>query len=103
MTHKCTCSNGYFINGTKCQQCPYQCHNCTAPNGDCETCVDPQHRDITQECKCITGYFDSGSVNCTKCMSSCLTCTNATSCDSCNTTEHRYPKGGICLCMDGYY
>jgi proprotein convertase subtilisin/kexin type 5 len=73
VTLTCTCGNGFYVSGTQCLQCPYQCQNCTSPNGACATCVDPLHRDIAQSCKCVVGYFDSGAINCTSCSQTCLT------------------------------
>lgn len=99
----CTCGSGYFVNGTTCQQCPYQCQNCTSPNGGCSACVDSLRRDITQNCKCITGFFDSGAVNCSTCSSTCLTCTNASACTSCDATKFRNLTGTLCTCINGYY
>jgi hypothetical protein len=103
VTSTCTCSNGYFVNGTTCQQCPYSCQTCNSPTGACSSCVDATHRDITQNCKCITGLYDSGSVNCTACSATCLTCTNGSACTSCNASLFRNLTGGICACRNGYY
>ncbi len=103
VTLTCTCGSGFFVNGTKCQACPYQCQNCSSPNGGCTACVDSTHRDITQNCKCITGLFDIGSVNCSLCSQTCLTCTNSSACTSCDSTKFRNLTGAICSCMNGYY
>lgn len=102
-TLTCTCSTGYFVNGTTCQQCPYSCQACNTPTGLCSSCVDALRRDITQNCRCITGFFDSGAVNCTACSATCLTCTNASACTSCNASLFRVLNGGICACRAGYY
>lgn len=103
VTFTCSCGDGYFINGTVCQKCPYKCQTCTAPNGACATCVDTVHRDIAQGCACISGYYDSGSTNCSACMDSCLTCKDGSSCASCDASKFRNLTGTICTCMAGYY
>lgn len=103
VTLQCLCGPGFFINGTVCQQCPYACQTCNSPNGACSTCVDSQHRDITQNCKCISGFYDSGSVNCSTCSGTCLTCTNGTACTSCDSSKFRSLNGAVCSCMAGYY
>jgi hypothetical protein len=103
ITATCSCSTGFFVNLTTCQQCPYQCQSCSAPTAACITCVDPLHRDISQNCKCITGFFDGGNVNCTACSQTCLTCTNATACTSCDASKFRNLTGGLCGCFVGYY
>ena len=102
-TLSCTCSNGYFINGTKCQQCPFNCQNCSSPTGACTSCVDPTRRDVKQNCSCITGFFNTGVANCSNCSQTCLTCDNSSACTSCNMTAYRMLKGAVCVCMDGYY
>lgn len=103
ITSTCTCSAGYFVNGTTCQQCPYNCQTCSSPNGACTSCVDSLKRDITQNCKCISGFYDSGSVNCTACSATCLTCTNGTGCASCDASKFRNLTGSLCSCFNGYY
>jgi hypothetical protein len=103
VTLTCSCGNGFFVNGTTCQKCPYQCQNCSSPNGACISCVDPTRRDIAQSCRCIAGFFDSGSVNCSACSPTCLTCTNSSACTSCDATRFRNLTGTVCSCMNGYY
>ena len=103
VTFTCTCGDGYFVNGTVCQKCPYKCQTCSSPDGSCVTCVDSQRRDLAQGCACISGYYDSGSVNCSACMSSCLTCNDGSTCASCDATKFRMLSGTICTCMNGYY
>ena len=103
VTLTCTCGNGYFVNGTTCQRCPYQCQNCSSPLSACTSCVDPLRRDLTQNCKCITGFFDTGSVNCSSCSPTCLTCNNATACTSCDPAKFRNLTGTVCTCFRGYY
>ena len=104
VTLTCTCGNGYFINGTTCQQCPYSCQNCSSPSGTCTACVDPTHRDISQNCKCITGFYDIvGQVNCSSCSPTCLTCNESSSCLTCDSSAHRNLTGSVCACADGYY
>jgi len=102
-TFTCTCSAGYFVNGSTCQQCPYNCQTCNSPTATCNSCVDATRRDITQNCRCISGFFDSGAVNCTACSSTCLTCTNGSACTTCNATLFRNLTGGVCGCQNGYY
>ena len=99
----CTCGTGFFVNVTTCQQCPYQCQTCSSPLAVCTTCVDPLRRDVTQNCRCITGFFDTGAVNCTACSPTCRTCTNASACTSCDPTRFRNLTGTVCSCMRGYY
>lgn len=100
----CTCGTGYFVNGTTCQQCPYQCQTCSSPNGACTSCVNAIRRDITQNCKCIAGFYDSGAINCTSCNPTCQTCTNGSSCTSCSAAAFRnLTTAGMCACMNGYY
>lgn len=103
VTLSCTCGSGFFVNGTTCQKCPNACQNCSSPNGACTACVDPLHRDMTQNCKCIAGFYDSGAVNCSVCSSTCFTCTNSSACTSCDVTKFRNISGNLCNCMDGYY
>jgi len=92
------------VNGTSCVKCPYQCQTCTSPNGACITCVDTIRRDRTQNCRCLTGFFDSGALNCSACSPTCLTCTNASACTSCDATRFRnLTSGTLCSCIDGYY
>ena len=102
-TLQCTCGTGYFVNGTTCQACPYQCQTCNSPTGTCASCVDSTNRDINQNCACVTGMFDSGSVNCTSCSSTCLNCTTASTCAACDAAKFRVLNGTVCNCMAGYY
>lgn len=103
VTLTCTCGNGFFVNGTVCQQCPYECQNCSSPTGACIACVDSVHRDINQGCGCITGFYDNGGANCSACSQTCLTCTVSTSCSACDATRFRNLTGSVCSCMNGYY
>lgn len=99
----CTCGAGYFVNGTKCVKCPNACQTCSGPTGACTSCVDPTRRDLASNCSCINGWFNSGSVNCSACSPTCLTCTNGSACVACNATLNRVLQGSVCNCAAGYY
>ena len=100
---QCTCGNGYFVNGTTCQQCPYPCANCTGPTGSCLACSDPVNRDPAQNCACINGFFDDGKAACAACSTTCQTCNSSTGCTTCDVNLHRNLTGSVCSCMTGYY
>lgn len=46
---------------------------------------------------CISGYYLDG-LTCTLCPSPCLTCSSATVCNSCNSTDYAFNSGACSLC-----
>lgn len=69
----------------------------------CDQCI--QNRTLnaqTNICDCSSGYYDTGNINCTKCSSTCLACSNSTICTSCDPNTNRVLDSGSCNCKDGY-
>jgi hypothetical protein len=102
LTNTCKCTDGYYQNGTTCVKCPVQCQTCSNL-GICIKCADPTHRDISNKCSCIAGFFDSNQTSCDTCSQVCKTCTNKTSCLTCDSAANRNLTGNICVCNNGYY
>lgn len=50
----------YKKDGICNQNCPIECATCEEITGKCITCSDP-NRNISNECKCIPGYFQNGT------------------------------------------
>ena len=84
----CTnCATSYFLNNSKCEQCPNFCLSCSG----------------SQFCsKCTNGYHTTNG-QCTPCAQGCGTCSDATTCQKCNSGYFEDPrKLGTCSkCPDG--
>ena len=67
--------------------------------GDCETC-EPGFVNSEGQClvSCDLGLFDDGSGVCQKCQPYCISCTDATTCVTCQITPKKYYlSGGDCV------
>lgn len=85
----CTCNSGSLATNGACTSCNYTCASCFASN-QCNSCADPNYRNLSNNCNCISGYYDNSSPNCVICPSTCQTCSSQNVCTSCfpntNTT-----------------
>lgn len=109
-SNSCPCIIGYVDTGGKtCSICHYSCYSCFAlGSSGCLTCHSPQttyFRNITSnQCLCLTGYFDPGVAICSKCSYKCKTCSGtALTCYTCEATDKRYLAWPNCPCYEGFY
>lgn len=93
-----------------CPFCHYSCYYCTTNlSTACSSCNTTHDYRIfiasNNTCTCINGYYDVGVPKCTKCQYSCATCTNGSSCSSCNATLGRTfdNTSTFCGCDHGLY
>jgi hypothetical protein len=109
-TNKCvtTCTNGYYPDSIqfKCTACNSICGNCSATANNCTSCVSGSgfpYLNITGGsgtclANCDSGYYPNTNQSptlCVLCVNPCVTCTNQTSCLSCNSSTYLY--GTICV------
>ncbi|KAL4454553.1 hypothetical protein ABPG74_021758 [Tetrahymena malaccensis] len=114
MANQCVCKQGYYqITSTdvSCQQCFNKCETCQSGqqfNNICLTCRVTDNRILNNnQCQCKQGYFESPSTSttiCDKCQPKCLTCSNKSTCDSCDQNLFFVlDSSKQCVCKDGYY
>ncbi|EAR98006.3 bowman-birk serine protease inhibitor family protein (macronuclear) [Tetrahymena thermophila SB210] len=112
--NQCVCKEGYFyINSydVSCLQCYNKCETCKSgqkENNICLTCRPTDNRILqNNSCQCKQGYFESlssSSTICDQCQPRCLTCSNKTTCDSCDQSlQLILNSSNQCVCKDGYY
>jgi len=111
----CTsCELGYSIlSGDRvgaCSQCQFPCTSCVDTVGSCTACMPQDFDLIGNQCMmgCGIGYYryNDTTYTCSKCDSTCATCTspgNSTACTSCFSP--RFLSGSTCVtvCDDGLY
>ena len=78
---KCSCSNGFTINGTSCISCGFSCTSCST--SACLTCAAGSVLS-SGSCVCSAGYFKSNT-SCIACPTNCDVCTNSTNCTTCKS------------------
>eukprot|EP00825_Cyclidium_porcatum_P003294 TRINITY_DN1152_c0_g1_i4.p1 TRINITY_DN1152_c0_g1~~TRINITY_DN1152_c0_g1_i4.p1 ORF type:complete len:1226 (-),score=102.03 TRINITY_DN1152_c0_g1_i4:99-3776(-) len=109
----CNEANGYYVilSSGNCGACNANlCGTCTGSSEYCATCDTTKHRvssPTSGVCACETGYFQNSQKLCSTCHYSCLTCSNAYSCDTCQsdatTNRESTPlTDGVCPCKSGY-
>ena len=72
----------------------------------CLACNSTWNRDTpTSRCPCSTGFYDNSVSTCLACQYSCLTCTNASQCVTCQGLNFRVYNSTtkLCSCIAGYY
>ena len=57
---------------------------------------------IQKTCTCKTGFFESNVTLCGSCLTLCITCVNASTCSSCNTTNNLTLVSNQCICLTNY-
>lgn len=102
-----TCPSYTYLNTTNnyCYECYYACYSCTNTGStSCTGCnITTSHRDLaTGQCKCISGYYETGVSICGSCSYTCLTCNGSTtsSCLTCPSTRTLNGSKG-CPCNAG--
>lgn len=96
--------DGYFENrAPACVRCMAHCATCTQATS-CSTCRNVSTRNTSGiNCPCLTGYFDSGALDCGTCDVTCQTCSlSSKNCTYCDSKLFRYLQGSRCLCILGY-
>jgi proprotein convertase subtilisin/kexin type 5 len=98
-TAPCLRSSGASMT-TYSTTCVGGCQVCSVSTSTCDTCVASTVPDTatcpSTSCVCPAGANSSGSGSslvCSLCLPECLTCSDATSCDSCPTTNHELIAG----------
>jgi hypothetical protein len=102
----CGCIAGYYDNVTSTEQCAlclYSCYTCWGTNTLCTGCQATNYRYLNttdNTCACGAGYFDSGVALCSKCYSTCSSCSGPlkTNCLSCDLSTGRSLVGSTCTC-----
>ncbi len=100
--NSCICSVGFFEDGPpECSACHYSCFDCDDyGENNCTQCpsiLTNRLNNISSSgsCPCKNGYFDLGTLNCSLCHYSCLTCTSGnllnymTKCKDCPLNSNR--------------
>jgi proprotein convertase subtilisin/kexin type 5 len=96
-THECirNCPDYYFENtANQCESCAFGCLTCTSAS-NCISCnSDSDHRELrtvsgVKTCVCKERYFQpaAGTI-CFACIRDCLTCSDETTCDVCDTDNN---------------
>lgn len=75
-----TCNTGYFYKQNK-----NKCLTCTDIFPGCITCSS--FSPVTCQ-TCPNAYFVNSTSGCSKCVGNCTSCQDATSCDTCLTSDH---------------
>lgn len=79
------CPVGTYLNGSSCQDCPFDCETCNS-EGECLTCSEQnQHRMIGNESRCVpyVGYYQSNTRVAASCGPGCSRCTSVGVCTQC--------------------
>ena len=109
----CDCMDGYYDIGasfeqSECEPCDYTCKTCNVALDNCTSCDANAYRTLAGDntCPCDLYFYDDLlNVQCLPCHYSCHTCSDDTTCDSCDSTKFRQddPNTDTCICMDHYY
>ena len=94
--------NGFYRDGSSCNACPHKCATCST-GSVCITCSNNDTRSLTDNCNCLSGFYDAGSAVCQTCPVLCKTCASATECTSCHEDKNRILSNGQCVCKTGFY
>ncbi|KAL4495499.1 hypothetical protein ABPG72_020240 [Tetrahymena utriculariae] len=94
------CMPNYWVNSQgKCQICPSYCQNCSISNTQmiCSSCPNYQalNRNNDQTCSCASGYYNSGSNSCSKCIDGCQQCVSNQICQKC-MPNYQLDSQGLC-------
>jgi hypothetical protein len=89
--------------------CAGGCQVCSVSTSTCDPCIASAVPDTSISpstvCVCAAGATSSGSGSslvCSFCLPECLTCSDATSCQTCPTVNHVL-TAGRCTCKASYY
>lgn len=92
--------------------CHYSCLTCSGTSNDCTSCEPTYNRTLdpitNSSCPCNTYYYDDlVSPQCQPCHYSCLTCTDSSTCATCDSSSLAYRvydgNTDLCKCKDGYF
>ena len=101
-----TCKSGYYSNGGKCKECNPKCATCDTKD-TCKTCKSDRMtvyedaagtkvKDCIDSQICPENNYKQGTDKCYPCHSSCKSCTNSSSCASCEDGYFVNPQNGQC-------
>lgn len=100
------CPKGTRAIGLKCEKCNVEfCSDCVASLDTCEKCDDDKFKLSDTSCvkDCPEQYYtDLTSKTCQLCPTSCQTCTDTHTCQSCKNGYFLYENDCIETCPDGY-
>ena len=112
----CTsCYANYILNNNSCIPCADNCLSCVAATGLCQTCASQFYlSQSTWTCRpcpvgaqtctfsaiqqCLPGYYLVNSI-CFFCISNCYTCSDAYSCQVCNSGYYLTPELTCSACL----
>lgn len=96
---QCECKIGFYDDGIEplCKACDYTCKSCFGSATNCTACPDGSQRSHDSgkgTCNCNQHFYDQMAVfvkspTCAACSYHCSSCSDPTSCDTCNVTNHR--------------
>lgn len=101
----CTCKSSYTESGTTdCTPiCPHYCTGACDLSLTCLSCPDfstnNRQNDLPNNCPCLSGYYDDGTVLCKACISNCSVCSDGTTCTTCASITRQPPT---CTCKSSY-
>lgn len=86
-----------------CEPCHGSCLTCNdSTSSSCLSCDNTRNLNSTNYCNCkSTTSYDAVNYTCTQCVPSCITCSSATVCLSCNITGNMVLNGTTCDCVAG--
>ena len=104
----CICPNGYYYLDGDCLKCLDSCFNCNS-GVSCSACLATNSvLSLSGLCGCSMGYYAENQYmnttdSCKQCNTECATCSEASLCLSCiSSNASPNPLGG-CKCNEGYY
>lgn len=86
----CNCPQGYYSQPANplCQPCHDDCLSCFGPSSNnCLQCKAPELVLVDGQCSCAQGTYQLAPGTCSPCPPSCLTCTDNSSCTSCDNSR----------------
>lgn len=105
-SNTCKCNDGYYITGgwSPCTACANSCKTCAGSSKNCTSCSSSAflyQNKCYQSCA-SSSYFNTTSLTCKSCDSSCLTC-NGGSAQNCTSCASGTLVSGSCQCSAGKF
>ena len=107
MRESTSCPDGHYFDhrAHECRQCHVSCAKCSGKESThCLSCLEGYKLDLNGQCtdsrhlrSCFSGeYFDSSTLSCLPCSSTCISCSSKLACTSC---RHGYFLNQHSMCV----